>query len=167
MRNGTESELNEKTYGQAHYKEFFKKSNSYKISVEIATHCSQWWEVGNAKGQLVPPSSRGMSWLWRMSGWLSFNETLGETNPQSRAINITSWLFERCLIHRCLRYMLWYFPIAGKMSLLKSGQKQGGSMRFELQGRETECRPDVIVQFCRTFFRQLQWELAIFALVNK
>lgn len=42
MRNGTESELNEKTYGQAHYKEFLKKYNSYKISVEIATHCSQW-----------------------------------------------------------------------------------------------------------------------------
>lgn len=107
-----------------------------------------------------------MSWLWRMSGWLSFNETLGETNLQSRAINIASWLFERCLMHICLQYMLWYFPIARKMSLPKSGQKQGESMRFELQGRETDCRPDVIVQFCRTFFMQLQWELAIFALVN-
>lgn len=42
MRNRTESELNEKTYGQTHYKEFFKKSNPYKISVKIAARCSQW-----------------------------------------------------------------------------------------------------------------------------
>lgn len=70
MKTRAESELNEKTYGQAHYRELGKKSNPYKLRVEIAAHSSQWREVGNAKGQLVPPSCRGNE-LTLEGAWLT------------------------------------------------------------------------------------------------
>lgn len=59
MKNRAESELNEKTCGQPHYRELGKKSNPYKLRVEIAAHRSQWQEAGNAKGQFVPPGCGG------------------------------------------------------------------------------------------------------------
>lgn len=64
------SELNEKTYGQAHYRELGKNSSPYKLRVEIAAHCSQWGEVGNTKGQLVPPAFRGNE-LTLEGAWLT------------------------------------------------------------------------------------------------
>lgn len=70
MQNRAESELNEKTCGQPHYRELGKKSNLYKLRVEIAAHCSQWQEDGNAKGQLVPPSCRGNE-LTLEGAWLT------------------------------------------------------------------------------------------------
>lgn len=70
MKNRAESELNEKTYGQAHYRELGKKSNPYKFRVEIAAHCSQGREVGSARGQLVPPSGRGTE-LTLEGAWLT------------------------------------------------------------------------------------------------
>lgn len=58
MKNRAETELNEKTYEQAYYRELGKKSNPYKLWVENAAHCSQWRKAGNTEGQLVPPSCR-------------------------------------------------------------------------------------------------------------
>lgn len=58
MKTRAETELNEKTYGQAHYRELGKKSNPYKLRVETAAHCSQWREVGNARSNLSHPLQR-------------------------------------------------------------------------------------------------------------
>lgn len=69
MKNGAESELNEKTNKQDHQREFGKKSDPFKLRVEIAAHWSQWQEAGKAKGHLALPGCRG-SELTLEGAWL-------------------------------------------------------------------------------------------------